>query len=410
MSKKKKIIVAVVVVAVVIAGILGVVFFGGGGAASGGNGVYVQSINELMGGNTMGVQNKYMGVVESQETWDINLIEGQSVKEILVKVGDEVKIGDVLFEYDQDEMNLKLSQAKLEIEEIGNEIENYNSQINALNEEKANAPSDEQFNYTVQIQSIQISIRQAEYNRKSKQIELDKLQASVTSAGVTSKINGVVTGINENGETDNYGNPKPFMSVLTTGDYRVKGTINETNVWMLQVGSPVILRSRVDPDMTWTGTIDSIDTENQMQDNNNMYYMSESDSNMQSSKYPFYISLDSSEGLMMGQHLYIETDVGQDAPRDGVYIYSSYIVMEDTPYVWVDKGNGKLSKQTVELGEYNEEMDQYEVISGLEKTFYIAWPEEDLREGMKTTTVFTDDMLNVDGMDEEELEEMKTME
>lgn len=383
MKKKTKIIVGLVVAVVIVAAAVVLIVRGTGGAGSDAH-VYVQSVNAIMG-NSLGAQNRYMGVVESQETWDISLIENQTVKEIFVKVGDEVSEGTVLFEYDQNEMNLKISQAKLELEQMGNEIQGYQTQINELNAEKANAPQDEQFNYTVQIQSLQTSIQQSEYNQKAKKIELDKLQSQLTESKVTSKINGVVKEINENGETDSMGNPKPFLSVLTTGDYRVKGTVNESNVWMLEPGSPVILRSRVDDTKTWSGTIESIDTENQMADANNNYMYMDSDNGMQSSKYPFYVSLDSVDGLMLGQHLYIEVDEGQSEKREGLFLYSSYIVMGDTNFVWIDDGKGKLKKQTVELGEYNEELDEYEIISGLDVKDLVAWPSENLKSGMKTT-------------------------
>ena len=42
---------------------------------------------------------------------------------------------------------------------------------------------------------------------------------------------------------------------------------------------------------------------------------------------------------------------------------------------WADNGKGKLEKRTVELGEYDEGMDLYEITSGLELTDSIAWPD-----------------------------------
>ena len=123
-----------------------------------------------------------------------------------------------------------------------------------------------------------------------------------------------------------------------------------------------------------------------------------SNSDNQSSKYPFYVKLDSADGLMLGQHLYVELDEGQMDEKEGIWLYSGYIVQdEDTQYVWADNGNGKLEKRTVELGKYDEGMDLYEITSGLELTDYIAWPVSGFRIGLKTTT-------NVDeGMVEEDL-------
>ena len=390
MSKKKKIILAVVIIVAIAAVSVGFFLKGKLGKSSGGgDAAYVESVQSLVNGSNGGGQNRYMGVVESQDTWDVNLTSDQTVKEIFVSVGDEVQEGTPLFEYKTDDLSLQIAQAKLELETIANQITDYNNQIKTLTAEKNTASKDEQFNYTVQIQSLQTSIKQSEFEQQSKKLEIQKMEDTMSQSTVSSKINGIVKSINENESTDEHGNQQPFMSILTVGDYRVKGTVNETNVYSLSEGQSVILRSRVDETKTWT--------ENKQANNNNMSYDG-SNSDNQSSKYPFYVKLDSADGLMLGQHLYVELDEGQMDEKEGIWLYSGYIVQdEDTPYVWADNGNGKLEKRTVELGKYDEGMDLYEITSGLELTDYIAWPVSGFRIGLKTTT-------NVDeGMVEEDL-------
>lgn len=418
MSKKKKIMVAVVIVAA--AAVAAGFFLKSklGKSSSGGDAAYVESVQSLVNGTNGGGQNRYMGVVESQDTWDVNLASDQTVKEIFVSVGDEVQEGTPLFEYKTDDLSLQIAQAKLELESIANQISDYNNQIKTLTAEKNAASKDEQFNYTVQIQSLQTSIKQSEYEQQSKKLEIQKMEDTMSQSTVTSKINGVVKSINEKGETDNYGNEQPFMSILTTGDYRVKGTVNETNVYSLTEGQSVILRSRVDETKTWTGTIEKIDTENKANDNNNgVMYSGSSDSDSQSTKYPFYVTLDSADGLMLGQHLYVELDEGQTETKDGIWLYSGYIVQDDdAAYVWADNGKGKLEKRTVELGEYDEGMDLYEIKSGLELTDMIAWPVSGFREGLKTTTnvdegmveEYPDDDMYSEGMDEGYTEDLSS--
>ena len=53
---------------------------------------------------------------------------------------------------------------------------------------------------------------------------------------------------------------------------------------------PVVIRSRLDSSVTWTGVISKIDYENQEQNNNNG--MMSDGGNNTSSKYPFYVELD----------------------------------------------------------------------------------------------------------------------
>ena len=84
------------------------------------------------------------------------------------------------------------------------------------------------------------------------------------------------------------------------------------------------------------------------------------------SKYPFYVDLDSVDGLILGQHVYIELDQGQEEVKEGLWLYGSYIVQdEDTPYVWAANEKDRLEKRYIELGEYDADMDEYEIVSGL---------------------------------------------
>ena len=91
----------------------------------------------------------------------------------------------------------------------------------------------------------------------------------------------------------------------------------------------------------------------------------------------------------MLQHLYIE--LGQTAApqmdfSDGTYLYDYYIAYDEdgNPFVWADK-NGKLVKQSIELGDYYEEQMVYSV-SGIDKDTLVAYPMEDFKEGLKTVS------------------------
>ena len=98
-----------------------------------------------------------------------------------------------------------------------------------------------------------------------------------------------------------------------------------------------IIRSRVDESKTWTGTFTAVDTENREGNNNNMMYGGGSDSGeMISSSYPFYINLDTSDGLMLGQHVYIENDTGMEE-KEGIWLDEGFIMDADKqPCVWVE--------------------------------------------------------------------------
>ncbi len=59
--------------------------------------------------------------------------------------------------------------------------------------------------------------------------------------------------------------------------------------------------------------------------------------------------------------------------------------MDKKPYIWTETEKGTLEKRTVVLGTYDENMMQYKIEEGLEKSDYVAYPQEFLEEGMKTT-------------------------
>lgn len=345
--------------------------------------VYVEKVSLIMNQYT-GTSNRYNGTVESQDTFEVRVDSSRKIDTIKVEVGDTIEEGQTLVTYDTDDLTMQIAQAELEIESINNDIESDTKQKDILTQAHATAPESEKLSYAAQIQNVENSIAQKQFDLQSKQLEIAKYNEQIKNSSVKSKVSGVVKEINENG-IDMNGNSAPFMTILQDGEYRVKGSIDEQNIWMLSEGQAVVVRSRVDNSKTWNGTISLIDTENPSQGNNNGYYYSED--TVMASKYPFYIELESAEGLILGQHVYIELDQGQEEVKDGLWLYGFYIVQdEDTPYVWVANDKNRLEKRYVELGEYDEEMDEYEIVSGLTMQDYITWPMPGLYEGVTTVT------------------------
>ncbi len=358
------------------------------GGAESGDPVAVQSVAFLTGTDS-GLQNRYAGQVVSQETLEIEKESDRTIQEVFVKAGDSVSAGQVLFAYDSEEIRLAIEQGNLEVERLENSIVTMESQIEELEKDRKNAPSSEKLSYTIEIQTTEANIKEAEYNIQAKKVEVERLQRSLENAEVTTTIDGVVQSINEEGY-DNYGNPLPYMVIMQVGTYRVKGTVNEQNMWQLQsmVGTPMILRSRVDDSQIWRGTLESVDMETPETGNNNSYIMvsSSGDPMTQSSRYPFYVALEDSSGLMLGQHVYIEPDVGQENQREGLWLSSYYIVQDgDDAYVWAANGKDQLEKRPVTLGMKDEATQEYEITEGLTAEDYIAIPEDGLTEGRSVT-------------------------
>lgn len=346
--------------------------------------VYVEKVSKIMNTYT-GVSNRYNGVVESQESYEVNLDTSREVKEILVEVGDTVEEGQELVIYDTSDLEMQVKQANLEVESINNDIENSRKRIASLNDQLSKTEDeDEKFDLTTEIQSEENSIEQTEFDLESKKLEIEKYEEQISESTVVSKQSGVVKEINESG-MDSNGNTAAFMTILREGEYRVKGSVDEQNVWMISEGTPVIIRSRVDNSQIWNGQLAKLDTDNIQSDETDNYYGSESGDG--ATKYPFYVELDSSEGLLLGQHVYIEMDEGQEEAKEGLWLYSNYIVQDDTgAYVWAANDRNRLEKRYVELGELDEELGEYEILSGITGSDYITWPMEGLYEGVTTVT------------------------
>ncbi|MGI6256058.1 MAG: efflux RND transporter periplasmic adaptor subunit [Acutalibacter sp.] len=349
--------------------------------------VYVESVSQIAGLNT-GTTPRFSGVVEPQETFEIKKDESKTVAEIYVAEGDQVTAGTALFRYDTQEMQMNLEQAKLDLEGISNRITTLENQKKDLVEEKKNASKDEQYSYTVQIQSVELQIKTEEYNADVKQQEINKLEESIQNAEVYSEVEGVVKEVNETPQTDASGQQRPFISILSSGEFRIKGTVSELNVGSLYQGQAVTVHSRVDDTQVWSGIIDTIEAEPTDNNSNNMYYGGMS-SGTQSSKYNFYVTLSSRDGLILGQHVYVQPDLGMTMP-EGIWLPAFYIAHDDTgSYVWAQSEKNTLEKRAVILGDYDSDNDRYQIQSGITEDDFIAYPEEDLQEGAPTTQDIT---------------------
>lgn len=386
-NKKKLALIAGISAAVLLAAAGLFWLFGGMGAS--GQKVYVQSVSQILGIGALGAQNRYAGIVEAQQTLKLELDSSKTLLDVFVQEGDEVKMGDPLFSYDVDALKLNLEQLQLDLENTKNSIATMNRQIAALNEEKANAPKDEQLQYTIQIQTLEVNIMQAEYDIKTKNNEIAKAQNDIEHAVVTAEMDGVVHRINRSGSEQpsvDGSQDNSFMTIMATGSFRVKGQVNEQLISGIYEGMPVIIRSRTDADAVWKGSISLIDLDNPAMGTGGAMYGNAVDDTVSSSKYPFYIELESSENLMVGQHVYIEPDVGQESQKDGVWLPGYYLVQEEEEvFIFAANGRDKIEKRKVQVGQYDADSDSYEILEGLSLEDRIAFPEDWIKAGMDTT-------------------------
>ena len=352
------------------------------------NHVFVQKVSALSQLGGIAPADRFSGIVVSESVTEIQRDKDKVVAALYIREGDDVTEGQQLFTYDTDQLQLTLEKQKLELEKLASSIENYGTQITQLEKDRDRAYSAaDKLKYTLQIQTNQIDLKEAELNLKTKQSEVLKSEHLLANALVKSPVTGRVTSISEE-DTDEYGKPKAYITIQQTGSYRVKGQINEMQRGAVMEGSRMRMESRLNPEEYWMGTVTLVDYENPIQGNGNSYYAnSDSDEMSASSRYPFYVELDSSDGLILGQHLYLSV-ASETVSLEGVTLGGAFVCYDEEGncFVWAENGQGKLEKRAIELGNYDMMSDAYEILSGLEEDDFVAFPDEAVCvEGAPTT-------------------------
>ena len=314
--KKLIILISALCAAVIVAAVVLIVIFAPKGQeADAGDDADIPAISDIT------ANNYYTGVVEPQRTLNISKDPSRTIKEVYVEVGDVVEKGAKLFAYETGDISEKLEDAKLEITSKKNDIDRFANDIAKLTAQRSEAKTEsEKLDLTAQIQSSQTQKERAELELKKKQAEIETLNNNLENSVVVANISGIVNRVSpvasqtpaaENGAdgaaADSSG---AFITLLMSGAYRVKGTVDELNVGSLSEGMNVTVHSRTDADKTWTGTISKIETNSPAEGNSNNQMGGQS--NEGATKYHFYVNLSSSDGLLLGQHVYIEAGFSLD--------------------------------------------------------------------------------------------------
>ena len=304
------------------------------GCGSKENAVYVQSVADLAGMGGIAPGDRFAGLVVSENVAQIQKDGDKTVAELLVREGDDVQEGDVLFSYDMDELQLALDKQLLEKEQLVASIENYKEQIQELEAQRKRVSQAKQLEYTIQIQSTQVDLKEAELNLKTKEAEIAHSQSILENVEVKAPVTGRVQSISESG-TDNYGNPVAYITIQQSGAYRVKGMLGELQRGGIMEGSRMKIVSRTDEGQFWLGTVPLVDYENPSQGSQyDMYYGTSTDEMTAASKYPFYVELEDTEGLMLGQHVYLEVEQ-EETEEAGIPVSMAFICYEEDGSAYV---------------------------------------------------------------------------
>lgn len=354
------------------------------GCASG-TAVYVQSVEVLSGMGGIAPGDRFAGMVVSEHVTEIKKDADKAVEELLVREGDDVEEGQSLFTYDMDQLQLTYDRQLLETEQLKASIAGYKNTIQNLEWERSSTSGTERLQYTVEIDSAKIDLKEAELKLKTKEADVEKSRTLLENATVVSPVKGRVQAINEEGTSQN-GEPAAYITIQQSGSYRIKGVLGELQRGGITEGSRMTILSRVG-DERWSGTVTLVDYENPSQGNEiDRYYGMSADEMTSASKYPFYVELDSTDGLILGQHVYLELEAAEGSVS-GIPVSMAFVCYEDdgSAYVWAETGK-KLEKRSVTLGQMNDMTGTVEILEGLTENDYIAFPDPELCvEGAPTT-------------------------
>ena len=335
--------------------------------------------------------DKFAGMVVSENVVEIERDTEQKLDELYVAVGDTVRVNEKLFEYDTDTLSLTIDKQQLEIDKLTQQIKDLTTQKTNLEkqikEEKAKKKNKQNAELLatldLNLRSVTADLTDQNYKKNSLQAEINYNKDMLKNAAVRSPIKGVVRSINESGS--------PYITIQQDGAFQVKGTLNELSLNAgIMEGVGVTILSRTDPTAYWTGTVTMVDYNTTEEGENDNMYGGYVDPMASSTSYPFYITLDSTDGLLLGQHVYIQISaagIGDELLRIPEDYILDVATDEDTwlttGSVWgVNMETMTLTKISVTLGEYDPTYGTYVILDGITPESFLADPADDgVKEG-----------------------------
>ncbi|MGY1423401.1 efflux RND transporter periplasmic adaptor subunit [Bacillus cereus] len=290
--------------------------------------------------------------------------------ELAVKKGDEVKKGQPLFKYNDPVSKQGVMEAEMQKKIAQKEVTLHQKQMDAAKQKlqkdkNAGLPGEA-------LKASEIEVGQLESQLEMKKFEVEKADEMIKAAkekvntlSVTSPVDGVIDDIVKNADK------KTDMSGITlrhTGPFKVKGQLSEYELASMKVGQEVTVSSKTVSGKTWTGKVTEIGSTP----------LKSMDENKTVSNYQFTVTLDNSEELQNGFHVYVTSKSGEATST--IVPKSSIVKNGDKNVVFIVKvGKAKEQAVTVEF-----ETDSEAKVSGVKKgEQIISKPAKDLRDGME---------------------------
>ena len=161
--------------------------------------------------------DKFAGMVVSENVVEIERDTEKQIQELYVAAGDTVRVNEKLFEYDTDTLSLTIDKQQLELDKLTQQIKDLTTQKTNVEKqiktEKAKKKKDQNADLLVsldiQLRSVNADLTTANYEKKTKQAEMNYNKDMLKNAVVRSPIKGTVRSVNENGS--------PYLHPMQSG-------------------------------------------------------------------------------------------------------------------------------------------------------------------------------------------------
>lgn len=301
------------------------------------------------------------------ESFYADMTKGK-VKDIAVKEGQEVKKGDKLFSYDNEEINLQMQQAEIDQEMASMRYDQGQKKIDSLEQDIKKAKDNGAEKAVIeslesQLSDLEMTQKAATLEKEKGNLHIEELKKKQGELTVYSNFAGVVQKLDKDatqGSTQAMGGQgKPFLQIASKDPFQVQGTLTELQKSQIQKDQTVTVTAKAAPKKKWTGKITEV-SEYPTSADVNTQAMTGAEAGQNMSYYTYKATLDSQDGLSPGYHVSLQVNLEN---RKMIAVPRKSIVEEkDDAFVYVED-KGKLRKQMVKKG--SSDGDWVEVLEGV---------------------------------------------
>ncbi|MCZ2258965.1 efflux RND transporter periplasmic adaptor subunit [Sporosarcina sp. G11-34] len=325
--------------------------------------------------------------------------EKGEVLEYKVTENQQVLAGDVLFEYDSSKLKVEYGKAIRERDLIQKRAKIEQSQIAAMEKQiaatkkKVGVKKDPDESGYVEPSVTQADVNALAAEKVQLEIQYEGTKSEITSAQeqineldtlikemvVVSKIDGIVVKVDQNIAKTETGSTDPAIHIISSGPFKVIGTMSEFDTVKIQTDQAVVIRPKVFKDKEWNGVVESV-SQFPNEEGGEDYGGGGGNVTM----YPFKVSItDDTSELRQGFHVSLEINVGGNE-KSLVVPHMALLDEGDSTAVFV-LVDGFLERREVQTGAMNDEY--IEITEGVELgELVVIAPDEGMHDGMEVVS------------------------